>query len=286
MKVILLREETKPEDIHGFFASEGILTSRGGKTSHAAVVARGMGKPCVAGAEDIVVDVAVREAYIGDETIREGDIITIDGSTGRVYLGKIPTVEAEFSPELNRLLSWADDHAKLEVLANADTGADANRALKYGARGIGLCRTERMFNDVDRLPIVIDMIVAETPEERQEALDRLRPIQREDFKDLFETMSPYPVTIRLLDPPIHEFLPGEEQLRDDLTYLYHLRDAMRGLEVLNSTQALLHDKPGDVVEAVDIGINTYEVEEAIKKKKVILKQFQRLKLLIEVSVIH
>ena len=276
LKVILLREETKPEDIHGFFASEGILTSRGGKTSHAAVVARGMGKPCVAGAEDIMVDVSAREAYIGDEIIREGDEITIDGSTGRVYLGKVPTIEADFSPELNRLLSWADDSARMDVMANADTVSDANRALKYGARGIGLCRTERMFNDVDRLPIVIDMIVAETPEERQEALDRLRPIQREDFRQLFEAMSPYPVTIRLLDPPIHEFLPSEQQLRDDLQYLYHLREAMRGLDVLNNTQALLHDKPGDVVQTVNIGINTYEVEEAIKKKKVILKQVRSL----------
>jgi pyruvate,orthophosphate dikinase len=276
MKVILVREETKPEDIHGFFASEGILTSRGGKTSHAAVVARGMGKPCVAGAEDIAVDVSAREAYIGDQTVKEGEVITIDGSTGRVYLGKVATIEADFSPELNRLLSWADDSARLQVMANADTVADANRALKYGARGIGLCRTERMFNDVDRLPIVIDMIVAETPEERQQALDRLRPIQREDFRQLFEAMSPYPVTIRLLDPPIHEFLPSEEQLRNDLQYLYHLREAMRGLDVLNSTQSLLHDKPGDVVEPVDIGINTYEVEEAIKKKKVILKQVRSL----------
>jgi pyruvate,orthophosphate dikinase len=276
MKVILVREETKPEDIHGFFASEGILTSRGGKTSHAAVVARGMGKPCVAGAEDIAVDVSAREAYIGDQTVKEGEVITIDGSTGRVYLGKVATIEADFSPELNRLLSWADDSARLQVMANADTVTDANRALKYGARGIGLCRTERMFNDVDRLPIVIDMIVAETPEERQQALDRLRPIQREDFRQLFEAMSPYPVTIRLLDPPIHEFLPSEEQLRNDLQYLYHLREAMRGLDVLNSTQSLLHDKPGDVVEPVNIGINTYEVEEAIKKKKVILKQVRSL----------
>jgi len=275
-KVILVREETKPEDIHGFFASEGILTSRGGKTSHAAVVARGMGKPCVAGAEDITVDVSVREAYIGDKIIHEGDIITLDGSTGKVYLGQVATVEADFSHELGRLLGWADDMAKLDVLANADTVQDANRALKYGARGIGLCRTERMFNDVNRLPIVIDMIVAETPEERQEALDRLRPIQRDDFKGLFEAMSPYPVTIRLLDPPIHEFLPSEQQLRDDLQYLHHLRDAMRGLEVLNNTQALVHDKPGDIVKPVELGVSTFDVEEAIKKKKVILKKVRIL----------
>ena len=275
-KIILVREETKPEDIHGFFASEGILTSRGGKTSHAAVVARGMGKPCVAGAEDITVDVSVREAYIGDETIHEGDIITLDGTTGKVFLGMVPTVDADFSPELNHLLSWADEEAKLDVLANADTVNDAHQALKYGARGIGLCRTERMFNDADRLPIVIDMIVAETEEERQQALDRLRPIQREDFQQLFEAMSPHPVTIRLLDPPIHEFLPSEQQLRDDLQYLYHLRESMRGIEVLNNTQALIHDAPGEAFEPIKLGLNAFDVEEALKKKKLILKKVRTL----------
>jgi pyruvate,orthophosphate dikinase len=274
-KVILVREETKPEDIHGFFASEGILTSRGGKTSHAAVVARGMGKPCVAGAEDITVDVALREACIGDQTIQEGDIITLDGSTGKVYLGQIPTVEADFSPELNQLLSWADDEAKLDVLANADTAQDANRAIKYGAKGIGLCRTERMFNDIDRLPIVIDMIVSESPEERQQALNRLLPIQRDDFKALFEAMSPHPVTIRLLDPPIHEFLPSEQQLRDDLQYLYHLRKSMHGMEVLNSTLSLLQDKQ-DARSPIDLGVRTHDVVEAINKKETILKKVRTL----------
>ena len=274
-KVILVREETKPEDIHGFFASEGILTSRGGKTSHAAVVARGMGKPCVAGAEDIIVDVSIREACIGDQTIKEGDIITIDGSTGKIYLGQVPTVEADFSAELNQLLSWADDEAKLEVLANADTAQDANRALKYGAKGVGLCRTERMFNDVDRLPIVVDMIVSETPEERQQALNRLLPIQRDDFKALFEAMSPHPVTIRLLDPPIHEFLPSEQQLRDDLQYLYHLRESMRGVEVLNSTLSLLQDQQ-ETRSPIDLGIRTHDVIEAINKKETILKKVRTL----------
>ncbi|MBK9327557.1 MAG: pyruvate, phosphate dikinase, partial [Hydrogenophilales bacterium] len=171
-KVILVREETKPEDIHGFFASQGILTSRGGKTSHAAVVARGMGKPCVAGAEGIHVDVRMRQAIVGDSVFREGDVITIDGSSGKVYLGEVPTTEAEFSQELVTLLSWADDAARLQVRANADTPTDAARALKYGAMGIGLCRTERMFNAIDRLPIVVEMIVAETLEDRQSALDK------------------------------------------------------------------------------------------------------------------
>ncbi|HBH35980.1 MAG TPA: pyruvate, phosphate dikinase, partial [Gammaproteobacteria bacterium] len=181
-RVILLREETKPEDIHGFFAAEGILTSRGGKTSHAAVVARSMGKPCVAGAEGVSVDSSKREAYVGDAVIKEGDLITIDGSSGNVYLGEISTVEPEFTPELEKLLEWADEVALLSVMANADTPDDAQRAVTYGARGIGLCRTERMFNSIERLPIVIKMIVAETSEERQAALDKLLPMQREDFK--------------------------------------------------------------------------------------------------------
>jgi pyruvate,orthophosphate dikinase len=242
--VILVREETKPEDIHGFFASQGILTSRGGKTSHAAVVARGMGKPCVAGAEGIVVDVQRREAVVGGQVIKEGDVITIDGSNGNVYLGKVPMVEPEFTTELNRILNWADDVAYLRVMANADTPTDAARALKFGAKGIGLCRTERMFNAVDRLPIVIEMIVAETLEQRQAALDKLLPIQRADFRMLFETMAPLPVTIRLLDPPIHEFLPTERQLMDDLEQLKHLRDSVRGMEVLNASVSLLHLAPG------------------------------------------
>ena len=224
-KVILVREETKPEDIHGFFASQGILTSRGGKTSHAAVVARGMGKPCVAGAEGIQVDVAMRVAFIGDQVIKEGDIVTIDGSTGRVFRGEVPTVEADFSSALVKLLGWADEHARLRVRANADTPQDAARALRYGAKGIGLCRTERMFNAADRLPIVVDMIVAETPEDRRAALDRLLPIQRADFVGIFRGMAPYPVTIRLLDPPIHEFLPTERQLEDDIARLHELRGA-------------------------------------------------------------
>ena len=154
-RVILLREETKPEDIHGFFASQGILTARGGKTSHAAVVARGMGKPCVAGAEGITVDVQMRKAFVGDHTISEGDLITIDGTTGDVYLGEVQMIEADFSSELETLLGYADETARLSVMANADTPHDAERALKYGAMGIGLCRTERMFNDQERLPVVI-----------------------------------------------------------------------------------------------------------------------------------
>ena len=171
--VILLREETKPEDIHGFFAAQGILTSRGGKTSHAAVVARGMGKACIAGAEDIKIDVRSRQAVIGDLHIREGDIITIDGSTGLIYLGKIPTIEPSFSDELKTLLSWADEVAELEVHANVDTPERARMALSYGATGIGLCRTERMFNASDRLPLVIDMILADSKEARTGSVGKI-----------------------------------------------------------------------------------------------------------------
>ncbi len=277
-KVILVREETKPEDIHGFFASQGILTSRGGKTSHAAVVARGMGKPCVAGAEGISVDVARREAYVGETSFREGDVITIDGTTGKVYLGEIPTVEPDFSSELNTLLDWADQVARLKVMANADTPDDARRAIKYGAVGIGLARTERMFNDVERLPIVIEMIVAETPEQRQAALDRLLPLQRKDFRELFEVMSPNPVTIRLLDPPIHEFLPDEHQLARELAELHRLGETTRGMAVLAGTLGLLHanDTVRHDIDSMRKLVDPALVEDAIAKKETMLRKVRAL----------
>jgi len=275
--VILLREETKPEDIHGFFASKGILTSRGGKTSHAAVVARGMGKPCVAGAEGISVDVQLREAFVGDTVIYEGDLITIDGTSGKVYLGAVPTVEADFSAELNILLGWADEVARLTVMANADTALDADRALKYGAKGIGLCRTERMFNSIDRLPVVIEMIMAETTEHRKQALEKLLPMQRQDFQELFEVMAPYPVTIRLLDPPIHEFLPSEQQLQEDLKFLQRLRDSVRGLEVLSGTMSLLQSgEAGNDNNGIPQMVESRQVEEAILKKETMLKKVRAL----------
>ncbi len=277
-KVILVREETKPEDIHGFFAAQGILTSRGGKTSHAAVVARGMGKPCVAGAEGISVDVHRREALVGETSFKEGDVITIDGSNGKVYLGEIATVEPDFTPELGTLLGWADEAAKLKVMANADTPDDARRALKYGAVGIGLARTERMFNDVERLPIVIEMIVAETPEQRQAALDRLLPLQRKDFRELFEVMSPNPVTIRLLDPPIHEFLPDEQVLQRELHELRRLAETTRGINVLAGAMGLLHT-PQNVRSEIDAMrrlVDPAMVEEAIAKKEAMLKKVRAL----------
>jgi pyruvate,orthophosphate dikinase len=227
-KVILVREETKPEDIHGFFASQGILTSRGGKTSHAAVVARGMGKPCVAGAEGIRVDVQHRLALIGDQVVHEGDVITIDGATGKCASVN-PYSRAGFSPPLI-LLGWGTSWP--DFGHGTDTPHDAKRARTYGAVGIGLCRTERMFNAPDRLPIVIELILAEVFEDRQKALLRLLPIQRSDFKGIFEVMSPYPVTIRLLDPPFHEFLPLENELVEQLDDLRRLRRTAKATEKL------------------------------------------------------
>jgi pyruvate, orthophosphate dikinase len=275
VKVILVREETKPEDIHGFFAAQGILTSRGGKTSHAAVVARGMGKPCVAGAEGIHVDVAARHAFVGDQVIKEGDVVTIDGSTGRVFRGEVAKVEADFSPSLVKLLGWADARARLGVRANADTPEDAARAIRYGARGIGLCRTERMFNAADRLPIVVDMIVADTPEERRSALDRLLPIQRSDFAGIFKAMAPHPVTIRLLDPPIHEFLPTERQLEEEVARLNELRGAARGMEVLTEAARAL---PGSGLPATLRELaETRLIDTVIARKEAILRKARALR---------
>ncbi|RYU61345.1 pyruvate, phosphate dikinase [Methylolobus aquaticus] len=265
-KVILVREETKPEDIHGFFASQGILTSRGGKTSHAAVVARGMGKACVAGAEGIKVDSRARIAIIGDITLREGDVITIDGSTGNVYLGEIPTIPPVFSDELKTLLGWADERSQLKVMANADTPAAAQRAREYGAMGIGLCRTERMFNATDRLPVVVEMILAHNTEERKAALDKLLPFQRQDFKEIFTAMAPRPVTVRLLDPPMHEFLPGEHQLLDEIEALKEYRLAVRGR---NAAAMML----GGIATS-DIGED--QVNAVIARKEAMLKKVAEL----------
>jgi pyruvate,orthophosphate dikinase len=222
--VILVREETKPEDIHGFFQAKGILTSRGGKTSHAAVVARGMGKPCVVGAEDILIDDREKVAVIKGQRISEGELITIDGGSGAVYIGEVPTVEPEFGPAMKTLLGWADEARTLGVRANADTPEDAAKAREMGAEGIGLCRTERMFNAADRLPIVRDMILARTEAERREAIEKLRPMQKADFKGIFKAMEGLPVTIRLLDPPLHEFLPSLESLLLELGSLKRVRD--------------------------------------------------------------
>jgi pyruvate,orthophosphate dikinase len=276
--VILVREETRPEDIHGFFAAQGILTSRGGKTSHAAVVARGMGKPCVAGAEGIEVNLASRVALVGDVRLHEGDIITIDGGNGNVYLGEIPTVPPEFSEELQTLLTWADEVARLKVMANADTEEAAEKAREYGAMGIGLCRTERMFNATDRLPIVVDMILANNTEDREAALDRLLPIQRGDFKAILKVMSPLPVTIRLLDPPIHEFLPTERQLEKELTHLKQLRATVEGVHDLAGAMRLMNTGQADQATLpVPFNEDGAElVDAAIAKKNLMLLKVREL----------
>ncbi|MDJ0905575.1 MAG: pyruvate, phosphate dikinase [Woeseiaceae bacterium] len=270
-QVILVREETRPEDIHGFFASEGILTSRGGKTSHAAVVARGMGKPCVAGAEGIEVDVAQRLAKIGEQIIHEGDVITLDGGTGDVYLGAIPTLDAQFSDDLKTLLSWADEEAELKVMANADTPEAARKAGEYGAMGIGLCRTERMFNASDRLPIVIDMILANNRDDRQKALDKLLPIQRQDFIELFTVMAPNPVTVRLLDPPMHEFLPTDHQLVDEIRMLRVYLDVVRGRQTALASIENVPPLPEAFTE-----LSEEHVMDALAKKERMLSKVREL----------
>jgi pyruvate,orthophosphate dikinase len=206
-KVILVRVETSPEDIHGMHAAEGILTTRGGMTSHAAVVARGMGKPCVAGAGMLRVDYRTQTMSAGGATMKKGEILTIDGSTGQVLVGKVPMSEPELTGEFATLMQWADGARKLKVRANADTPADARTAIKFGAEGIGLCRTEHMFFDEDRIQAMREMILAEDEKTRRAALAKLLPMQRNDFVELFKIMGALPVTIRLLDPPLHEFLP-------------------------------------------------------------------------------
>ena len=209
-KVVLVRLETSPEDITGMKASQGILTVRGGMTSHAAVVARGMGTCCVSGCGDIIMDEANKKFELAGKTYHEGDYISIDGSTGNIYDGIIPTVDAEIAGEFGRIMAWADKYRKLKVRTNADTPADAKKAKELGAEGIGLCRTEHMFFDPDRIAAFREMICSDTVEEREAALDKILPYQQGDFEKLYEALEGSPVTIRFLDPPLHEFVPTEE----------------------------------------------------------------------------
>ncbi len=210
-RVILVRLETSPEDIEGMHAAEGILTVRGGMTSHAAVVARGMGTACVSGCGDIVINEEENYFTIAGNTVKEGDYISLDGSTGNIYVGDIPTVEASISGNFDRIMKWADEIRTLKVRTNADTPADAANAVKFGAEGIGLCRTEHMFFEADRIPKIRKMILSKTVEAREAALNELIPFQKGDFKGLYEVMEGRPVTIRFLDPPLHEFVPTEEE---------------------------------------------------------------------------
>src|SRR5438105_422772 len=226
--VILVRWETTPDDIHGLIQAAGILTAHGGMTSHAAVVARGMGKPCVAGCEELTVDVRARAARLAGHDLSEGDVITIDGGTGRVILGEVPLVPPQINEDFETILGWADGVRRLKVRANADTPEDAAKAREFGAEGIGLCRTEHMFMAEGWLPVVREMIMASGEEERRRALDKLLPHQQSDFEGIFEAMAGLPVTIRLLDPPLHEFLPPLEEATDE-----RMRERIRALQESN-----------------------------------------------------
>jgi pyruvate,orthophosphate dikinase len=226
--VILVRWETTPDDIHGLIQAAGVLTAHGGMTSHAAVVARGMGKPCVAGCDELTLDLEAKTAKLGGHELSEGDVITIDGGTGRVIVGPVALVPPQINEDFQTILEWADDFRRMKVRANADTPDDATKAREFGAQGIGLCRTEHMFMAEDRLPVVREMIMARGEEERRAALDRLLPVQQSDFEGIFEAMAGLPVTIRLLDPPLHEFLPPLEEATDE-----RMRERIKALHEAN-----------------------------------------------------
>ena len=226
--VILVRWETTPDDIHGLIQASGILTAHGGMTSHAAVVARGMGKPCVAGCEGLTIDLEARTLSIGGHPLAEGDTLTIDGGTGQVIIGEVPLVPPQINEDFETILGWADELRRLKVRANADTPDDAAKARDFGAEGIGLCRTEHMFMAEDRLPVVREMIMASGEDERRSALERLLPHQQADFEGIFEAMAGLPVTIRLLDPPLHEFLPPLEEAKDE-----RMRERIKALHETN-----------------------------------------------------
>ncbi|GAB4260171.1 MAG: pyruvate, phosphate dikinase [Thermoleophilia bacterium] len=243
-KVILVRWETNPDDIHGLIQAQGVVTSHGGMTSHAAVVARGMGKPCIAGAAEIKIDAAAGRFTVGDTVVQEGDWITMDGSTGRVMLGKVDLVPPQINENFDQVLSWADEIRRLRVRTNADTPEDAQKAREFGAEGIGLCRTEHMFMQEERLPHVQAMIMAETKEERERHLARLLPFQREDFDGIFRAMAGLPVTIRLLDPPLHEFLPDYTGLMVELERMRHIGSAAEEIaakEAMAAKVKVLHE---------------------------------------------
>lgn len=235
-KVILVRPETTPEDIGGMVAAEGVLTSRGGMTSHAAIVARGIGKPAVVGCEALKIDLDAEEFQAGDTLVRKGDMITIDGLTGEVILGEVPLVEPRIGGEVTELLEWADKYRRLGVWANANDENDAIRAWENGAEGIGLARTERMFLGVERVALVREMIMAETAEQRRGSLERLQPMQKEDFKKILKAMNGKPVQIRLLDPPLHEFMPKESEV---LAKLYEMEKADASEEELEEQRKIL-----------------------------------------------
>ena len=235
-KVVLVRIETSPEDIHGMHVSQGILTARGGMTSHAAVVARGMGTPAVCGAGDVKIDYAAKQFKVGETVVKEGDVITLDGSTGEVILGAVATKEPELVGDFGLLMGWADEIRTLKVRTNADTPHDAEVARKFGAEGIGLCRTEHMFFDPNRIAHMREMIIASNEADRRAALAKLLPYQRDDFKGLFVAMDGLHVTIRLLDPPLHEFLPQKENEQREIA-----KELGVDVEVIKNRVAQLHE---------------------------------------------
>ena len=214
-KVVLVRQETSPDDFHGMVAAQAIVTARGGMTSHAAVVARGMGKTCVSGANAINIDYSQQQFTVDGTVVTKGEWITVDGSTGRVFLGQVPTIQPTLVNDFYKLMTWADQFRRLRVRANADTPLDAKTARQFGAEGIGLCRTEHMFFGDQRLAAMREMILSEGVGAREKALEKLLPLQRGDFIGIFREMAGLPVTIRLLDPPLHEFLPNAEELGSD-----------------------------------------------------------------------
>jgi pyruvate,orthophosphate dikinase len=279
-KVILVRMETTPDDIHGLIMAQGVLTSRGGMTSHAAVVARGMGKPCVCGCEALNIDYKAKKMTVGELEIKEGDLITIDGSTGQVILGDIPLIAPEMGEELRLLLQWSDEIRRLGVFTNADTPEDAQRARDFGAQGVGLCRTEHMFMAQERLPIVQTMIMAKTQQERDGALEKLLPMQQRDFYGILKAMDGLPTIIRLLDPPLHEFLPNIEDLSLKITKLKLTdgdADEISSLErLLTKARALQELNPMLGHRGCRLGITTPEIYamqvQAIVQATVQLKQ--------------
>ena len=263
-KVILVREETKPEDVPAFFESAGILTSRGGKTSHAAVVARGMGKPCIVGCSEMKINYDQKTATVSDVVIKEGDSITIDGSSGNVFLGEIPTIEPKITQDFKTILDWAQKAKKIGIRANADTPEAAKLARQYGGQGIGLCRTERMFNGRDRIGLFVDMIMAKTIEERKEILEKLGELQKSDFIEIMKAMEGYEVTIRLLDPPLHEFLPNPEELSEKIHKLEASGDQKELEEsrvIFNRARELAEINPMMGHRGVRVGVTYPEIYE-------------------------
>ena len=262
-KVILVRIETCPDDIHGMIASQGVLTLRGGMTSHAAVVAKGMGKPCVAGCEDLKIDLANKTLTAGDGAVyKENDIISLDGGTGEVMAGEVKTHRADMDENFETLFRWVDETKKLTVRANADTPTDVINAVKLGAQGVGLCRTEHMFMDPQRLPWVQKMIIAGTPEARKEALDKLLPMQYQDFVDMFRALNGLPMTIRLLDPPLHEFLPDKESLIEQVATLKAQgKDYKKEEDLLHVVENLSESNPMMGLRGCRLGLMFPEINE-------------------------